>query len=161
MPKKLIIPGEQAGMERGKAKRRLSEAMAAQKATEKQWQLVSMAINAWTKEYPLEWWEFQKELKMGQSKYNDATGEGLKGVQFRNTAAFPIAYKKVAKASTIDSSGVFSVAKIEYDYEEDGLLPVLKNIVPGLTDKKSVNFAEFCKRYPQFRPSEKTNAGSY
>jgi hypothetical protein len=126
----------------GKKRRRYSQAVAQTKATEMQWQLVDMAIKAFIAKYPIQWIMFQEDLKRGRNEYNVAKEGGLKQSNFRNTAAFPVIYDAQGK-------------------EVDALLPVLKKIIPGLTDKKSVNFAEFMRRYPDFRPSEKTNASKF
>lgn len=126
---------------------RLEKAVEAkEKATESQWQMIDFAINAWISAYPKHWFKFQQELMAGRNTYNDAKEGGLKQTQWRNTAAFPIAYVPDPVTGEMQSKS---------------LLQVLKKIIPHLTHKNSANYIEFLKRYPSFMPSEKTNASNY
>lgn len=122
-------------------------ALAKQKATDKQWELFDIAVRAFISRYPRHWFEFQRQLNAERSRFNVAKEGGLKQANFRNTAAFPIVYGEYPETGEI--------------IEIDSLKPVLERIIPGLTHKHSANFAEFLRRYPAFRPSEKTTAGSY
>ena len=108
------------------------EWFAKQKATEQQWYLVDEAIKAFIKHYPTVWMSFQKDLKVQRSKYNEAWEGDLKKAEFRNVMAIP-----------------------------SEILAVVRKIIPELTHKKSVNFSEFLKRYPCFRPGEASNEKTY
>lgn len=121
-------------------------AKATDKATESQWQMIDFAVKAWIQAYPKQWMEFQQDLNRGRNTYNDAKEGGLKSSQWRNTASFPVAL-------------VYN--PVTGNVESNNLLTVLQKIIPHLTHKNSVNFSEFLKRYPSFRPSEKSNESSF
>lgn len=112
------------------------------KATEYQWGLIDIAIKAFISEYPTQWFQFQQQLKYEASEWQLATKEHkeLRKKNFRNTASFPVVY---------------------FPGGEDALLPVLDNIIPGLTQTKSVNYGEFLKRYPFFCPALKVNNSNF
>lgn len=120
-------------------------AEATDKATKAQWQMVDFAIQNFIGAYPRQWAAFQEDLKLGQTKYSEAKEGQLKQARWRNTAAFPIAY-------VWDEHGI---------RQEKSLLAILQKIIPHLTHKNSVNYAEFLKRYPMFMPSEKSNTSKY
>lgn len=123
-------------------------AKATDKATEAQWQMVEFAIQAWIQAYPRHWMIFQEDLARGRSEYNEALPEhkGLKKAQWRNTASFPIAYVYNPETGMTESKD---------------LLSILKKIIPHLTDKHSVNYREFLKRFPAFKPSDKSNTSDF
>lgn len=122
-----------------------SIAKASDKATDSQWQMIDFAIRAFIGAYPKQWAAFQADLNQGRNTYNDAKEGGLKKSQWRNTAAFPIAYVR---------------DPLTGEEQEKNLLEILKKIIPHLTHKHSANFEEFLKRYPMFMPSKKTNWSS-
>lgn len=142
------LPHEKELTEIAKATRRRSEAQASERASEKQWEMCSMAIKAFMDKYPKHMQMFLQDLQGGRTKYNEALPEhkDLKKAQWRNTASFPVIYKKLENGEI---------------KEVDSLLPTLKKIIPGLTNKKSKNYVEFLKRYPIFLPSDKSNAGEF
>jgi len=112
--------------------------LAKTKANDKQWYLVNLAVTSFIAKYPIQWLEFQKQLKMERTKYQLATKENieLRKASWRNVASFPIIE---------DSEG----------NEIDSLLPVLKRIIPQLTHKHSVNLIPFLRKYPSFMPGER------
>lgn len=118
-----------------------SEVLAKTKATDAQWDMIGWAINAFIAKYPRQWMDFQDQLNREKNFWNPyklATKENkeLRQANWRNVAVFPII--EDAQGNEIDS-----------------LLPVLKKIIPGLTHKKSVNFAMFINKFPIFNPGEK------
>lgn len=119
-------------------KRTKSEVLAKTKATDAQWELVSIAVRAFISKYPSQWYEFQRQLKADRTKYQLATKDHkeLRQANWRNVASFPI----------IEDSEGNAV---------DSILPVLQRIIPGLTHKNSVNFSKFIKKFPFFLPGEK------
>lgn len=128
------------GKEWGEANRRESSARAKEAATDKQWEFVGMAVDAFIQKYPKQWMSFQEQLKEGRREYNLAYEGDLKKSGFRNTGAFPVLYK-------LDKDGEMR--------EHDALLPVLNKIIPGLTHQDSKNYREFLKRFPAFQVPEK------
>lgn len=97
-----------------------------------------MAIEAFKREFPFEWMAFQKQLREERTDYNLAKEGGLKKASFRNTGAFPVVYNP-------DGS------------ERANMLKMMKKIFPNFI--KSKTYAEFMRKYPELRPSAKTNAG--
>ena len=126
---------------RGEKRADKSYSLAKTKATEKQWELMRIAILAFIKKYPKHWVIFQSNLKRDrgvENKFNLATKEHdkLRKASWRHTASFPIIYN-------------------EQGEEIDSLKPVLEKIIPEFTHKHSVNYREFLKRFPAFLPAEK------
>jgi hypothetical protein len=117
-----------------KAKR---SSLARERATERQWQLIDIAIDAFARRYPLEWNTFVVSQRESKSMVDYAlAGEGdLRKAGFRLSATFP--------------------AIIRDNEVVDRLDPVLDKIIPGLTHKDSVNFILFLKKYPIFNPGDK------
>lgn len=132
-----------------KKTRARAEAQAAEKAGEHQWQLAEQAIQAFIAKYPKHMELFLRDMERGRTKYSEALPEykDLKKAQWRNTASFPVIYGRDPLTGEIR--------------EVDSLLPVLNRIIPGLTNKKSKNYAEFLERFPIFRPSDKSNTSEY
>lgn len=117
-------------------KRILRKDQSREKATESQWGLIDIAVKAFISKYPRHWYAFQQMLKTERSEYNLAKDGDLKKANWRNTASFPVIYNSAGE-------------------EADALLPVLNKIIPALTHKDSINYAEFLRRYPCFLPAEK------
>ena len=122
-------------------KRTESIALAKTKATEQQWYLLDVAIGAFIKKYPIQWYEFQRMLSAERSSLNPyklATKEHkeMRDANWRNVATFPTIEDK-------DGNVV------------DSLLPELQKIIPGLTTRYSVNFPKFIKKYTCFLPGER------
>jgi len=115
-----------------------SEVFAKTKATDKQWEMVEIAIKAFQQKYPYRWKIWQDDLKYQRTKYQLATDEHkeLKKASWRNTGSFPI---------ILDKDGNII----------DGILPVLEKIIPKLTHPKSVNYETFLRKYKMFLPGEK------
>lgn len=121
---------------------------AREKATEAQWQMTEAAIKAFSEKYP----SIMKKFIEDTSRERDFSNQYAEGKhddgkkmasEFRKTAVFPT-------INGIDrETGEVVVV--------DSLLPVLEGIIPGLTHKDSVNYAEFLKRFPIFSPSYKLN----
>lgn len=116
------------------------------KATKEQWELVDIAINAFRDVYRTQWDAFMLDMAAERGKFNDAKGKGLKDSQFRNTAAFPIAYVP---------------NRVTGEMESKSLLMILQRIIPGLTHKNSINYIPFLKKYPMFVPGEYVTAQTY
>jgi len=117
------------------------ELLAKEKATEQQWALVQVAIDAFSMAYPKEWLDFCQSMqfaKTPENPYSEARDGDLKKAEFRHTCSFPV---------VLDEEG----------FPKDGLYPVLQNIIPGLTHKDSKNFREFLRRFPVFSSSYKLN----
>lgn len=131
----------------GTKKRRTSEQQARTKASDVQWEACEYKISAFKAKYPHDWAAFVKDVKANRSKYSDAKGEGLKQSQWRNVAAFPVIYRNHPVTGEL--------------VEVDALKPALEIVIPQLTHKKSVNFSKFLKLFPEFRPSDKSNEGSF
>lgn len=116
---------------------------ARQKATDSQWWMVEEAVKAFIAKYPIVWQEFVKDTQKERDFTNPyslgklQSGKQMK-TEFRKTGVFP---------SVMNKEGELV----------DGLLPVLEGIIPGLCHKDSVNYVELLRRYPEFRPSYKTN----
>lgn len=146
MKKKILLASdaitEAQATERAKRIRQENQQRAKEKATDGQWQMVEWAVKAFMDKYPLHMQAFLKDLDQGRSKYNVAKEGGLKKSNFRNTASFPVIYD-------------------QYGNEVDALLPVLKKIIPGLTDRHSKNYSEFIRRFPIFCPADKENASEF
>ena len=122
----------------GHQKRERSLYLAKQKATDAQWEFMDMAVKAFIRKYPVHWYRFQEQIKADRTEYQLATKEHkeLRKANFRNTASFPVIEDK-------DGNYI------------DSILPTLKKIIPNLTDKNSVNYATFLKRYNCFLPGKK------
>lgn len=142
---------EQLETEKAARLRRDNQERAKERLTEKKWYLVDTAIKAFINKYPQQWLTFQEDMRLGQneSSYQEALPKHkeLRKSHWRHTASFPIIYGR-------DPWTKKSV-------EVDSLLPVLKKIIPSLTNKKSRNFAEFLRRYPVFCPARKLNVSEY
>lgn len=142
--KSKIITAETLKTQNALARKRTLSQIAKQKATEQQWEFMRMAINAFAAQYPVHWMEFVKDIERGRqvtNPYSSAQEGDLKKSGFRSTGAFPV---------ILNANGD----------EVDSLLPVLKKIIPGLTDKNSKNYAEFLKRFPVFRTSDSKGSAS-
>lgn len=135
------MPNEQLLTAAARATQLRKEARAKEKAGDHQWWMVEQAIKAFMAEYPYDWIQFQNEMAAERTKYNEATEGGLKKSNFRRVASFPVINR-------------YNPESRQYE-QIDSLLPVLEKIIPGLTHKKSKNFTEFLKRFPQFRAGEK------
>lgn len=126
----------------------MKRVLAREKATESQWQMIDIAINAFKMRYPLIWERFLKDNRDSENvlnPYGIATDGGLKKANFRKIMSFPCA--------------------VVYDHlgerKIDSLQPVLENIIPGLTMKNSKNLIPFLKRYPMFSCSYKPNVSEF
>lgn len=132
---KIITPGTA-----GWASRRKSDSFgkARDKATPDQWLLVDEAIKAFIAVHPEVWTSFVADMKAKETEMAIAKEGGLKKSDFRCVAEFPC---------SLDAEG-----NIQHN-----LLTIIEKIIPKLTAKRSVNFQEFIRRYPVFRPSSKSN----
>lgn len=116
--------------------------------TEERWKAVDMTIKRFIRRYPLHWDMWKKQMAAERSTYNVATEGDLKKSGFRNTASFPVVYRKVRGAV------------IGEDEEEvDSLYETLIMLLPGLVDPDKPGspnklFKEFLRRYPLFVPGE-------
>ncbi len=111
------------------------------KATERQWQLIDLAIKAYSQKYPMSWNTFviDQQKSKNENDYVIAKEGDLKKSGYRHTASFPV---------VTDETGQVI----------DSLYPVLEKIIPGLTHKKSLNFIPFLKRHPIFNPGHRIGA---
>jgi hypothetical protein len=140
---------DETGLFKGKIK---TGDKAREKATDHQWKLVEEAINAFVAKYPHVWIAFCEDTKKEQSAHDtlnrhaflmSPSGKKVK-TDRRKTATFP-------SAQWYDEDG---------DMRTDSLLWVLEGIIPGLCHTESVNYAQFLKRFPIFRPTWKNNVSN-
>lgn len=126
--------------------------------TEPRWHKVELCINEFANRYPLHWRSFMEDLRHNRTKYQEALTGDLKKAQWRNTAAFPVVYRK---ATGEDKRDVLT------GYEDDDLIQVaslidpLKMLLPGILEPDEPGnpnrlYRTFLKKFPMFKPGEKS-----
>lgn len=123
--------------------------------TEDRWSLVGMEIQSFARKYPLHWMEFKKDLQDNRTEYQLAKEGDLKKAGWRNTASFPIVYRRKTMEEIMEDP-----------HAEDNIIEVaslyttLRVILPGLTEKDEKGspnklYKEFLRRFPIFIPGER------
>jgi len=124
--------------------------------TEARWHKVELCIKEFIKRYPEHWKIFKKDLADNRTEYQEALNPDGKKASWRNTAAFPVIYRKRRKDEEDETT----------QYDDDNLVEVaslvepLKLLLPGLLDgdepgKPNKLYKAFLKRFPVFQPGEK------
>jgi hypothetical protein len=125
--------------------------------TEERWIEVGAAIASFIRRYPRHWAKIKNELSAERTRYQLATGGDLKKSGFRNTASFPVVYRKRLPEEYAELTGEEEEPDI---VEVESLLETLQKLLPGLVapdSKGKTNrlYREFLKRFPVFMPGER------
>lgn len=127
--------------------------------TEERWHKVELCIKEFIKRHPKHWAAFKQDLHENRTEYQAGLDKGSKASNFRNTASFPVVYRKATEEEMRD---------VLTGQEEDNLIQVaslidpLKVLLPGLIDadkpgKPNKLYREFLKRFPVFIPGYKNS----
>lgn len=125
--------------------------------TEERWNRVDIEIRDFIRKYPLHWRMFKKDIDGKRSEYNVATEGNLAKSNFRNTASFPVVYRRKTDLEVEANIG----GEDDDGYEEvASLYHILLPLLPGLTERDEKGhpnrlYREFLRRFPIFVPSEK------
>jgi len=123
--------------------------------TEQRWAAVDLAVRDFIRRYPLHWNVFRKDLHENRRRFNDAFEGDLKEASWRNTASFPVVYRRMTpQERAADPNADDDLVEVESLYE------TLKDLLPGLTEADKPGapnrlYKEFLRRFPIFLPSEK------
>lgn len=123
--------------------------------TDPRWHKVELCVREFIRRYPLHWAEFKRDLASNRTEYGLAQTGDLKEAGWRNTAAFPVVYRRAK-----DEDGLLGT-------EDDDLVQVaslvepLRILLPGLLErdepgKPNKLYKEFLRRFPVFRPADKS-----
>lgn len=123
--------------------------------TERRWKKVDKCITTFIKVYPDHWRVFKQDLNENRTKFQEALTADGKRAQWRNTAAFPVVYRR---ATLVDMES-FTGEEEDDLVEVASLIEPLKVFLPGLLDpdvkgKPNKLYREFLRRYPIFLPGE-------
>jgi len=124
--------------------------------TEERWVIVEKEIRRFIRAYPLHWKLFKKDLAETRSRYNVATDGDLAKSGFRNTASFPVVYRR---KNALELSADLGTEDDDGLEEVESLYHTLIVYLPGLTEKDEPGkpnklYREFLRRFPEFLPGE-------
>ena len=125
--------------------------------TEDRWSNVDLCIKRFVLRYPRHWEAFLRDLADNRTEYGLALEKGseLRKAGWRNTASFPVVYRKATEDDGLTGKEDDDLVQVE------SLLDDLKDILPGLVEaddrkgKTNKLYREFLKRYPYFQVGEK------
>jgi len=125
--------------------------------TEPRWHKVELCIKEFIKRYPEHWKIFKQDLAENRTEYQEALNPEGKKASWRNTAAFPVVYRK----ATLEDEGTLTGKEDDNLVEVASLVEPLKMLLPGLLDpdepgKPNKLYKAFLKRFPVFQPGEKS-----
>lgn len=134
---------------------RMAEDSFGLEVTEDRWKGVEDVIRGFIQAYPLHWAVWKKDLHENQTTYQEAFSGDLKKSSWRNTASFPVVYRKMTPAERLEDPYAE-----EDTVEVDSLYGRLTVLLPGLTDADEKGrpnrlYREFLSRFPIFQPGEK------
>lgn len=122
--------------------------------TEARWRRVDKCISTFTAVYPFHWAAFKKDLHENRTEYQEALTPDGKKAQWRNTASFPVVYRKATEDDGLLGNEDDDLVEVA------SLVEPLKVFLPGLLDPDQPGhpnklYREFLRRYPVFLPGEK------